>query len=87
MGGYPPHLTSSLMHRIAERIRVSSKAPQFGAADRVRERFLFGKQRRETGIVIQIYELVGQYRYKVRFDDSREEIYFERELFPVSPAE
>ena len=65
---------------------MSKPPPQFAVGHRVRERFLFGKQRRETGMVIERYELAGQYRYKVRFDDGREEIYFERELLPVPSA-
>ena len=62
---------------------MSTKQPRFNVGDRVCERFLFGKQRRETGTVIERYELRDQYRYMVRFEDGREELFFERELFSL----
>ena len=34
----------------------------------------------EKGIVIEQYELDGDYRYVVRFESGREEVFFEREL-------
>ena len=62
---------------------MSKPPPQFAVGHRVRERFLFGKQRRETGVVIERYELENQYRHVVKFEDGREEVFFERELLSM----
>jgi hypothetical protein len=51
------------------------------------ERSPFASIRRDTGIVIKRYELGDEYRYVVRFEDGREEVFFDRELFSVPPSE
>ena len=62
---------------------MSSKQPRFAVGDTVCERSPFASIRRDTGTVIERYELDGQYRYVVKFEDGREEVFFERELFSL----
>jgi len=59
---------------------MSRKRPQFAVGHTVRERFPFPKAIPEKGVVIQRYELEGEYRYVVKFESGREEVFFEREL-------
>lgn len=61
------------------------KNPQFAVGDTVCERFPFATASREIGIVTKRYVLNGQYRYVVRFDNGREEVFFERELLAIEP--
>ena len=37
----------------------------------------------EVGVVIKRYELDDQYRYVVQFENGREEVFFEGELFSM----
>ena len=60
--------------------RMSRKRPQFAVGHTVRERFPFATAIPEKGVVINRYELDGEYRYVVKFESGREEVFFEREL-------
>ena len=60
--------------------RMSRKRPQFAVGHTVREKLPFGNAIRDKGIVIKRYELDGDYRYVVKFESGREEVFFEREL-------
>ena len=64
---------------------MPKRQPQFAIGDTVFERFPFASTKRETGIVVERYELDDEYRYAVRFEDGREEVFFERELFSIRP--
>ena len=64
---------------------MPKRQPQFAIGDTVFERFPFASTKRETGIVDERYELDDEYRYMVRFEDGREEVFFERELFSIPP--
>ena len=66
---------------------MSTKQPRFAVGDTVCERFPFASTRRDTGTVIERYELDHQYRYVVKFEDGREEVFFERELLSIPPME
>jgi hypothetical protein len=66
---------------------VSSKEPRFAVGDTVCERFPFASTKGETATVIERYELDKEYRYVVRFESGREGVFFERELFSITPAE
>ena len=59
---------------------MSRQRPQFAVGHKVRERFPFADAMPEKGIVIEQYELDGDYRCVVRFESGREEVFFEREL-------
>ena len=63
---------------------MSAKQPRFAVGDSVCERFPFASVQRETGTVIQAYEFENEYRYVVRFENGREDVFFERELLPKS---
>jgi hypothetical protein len=56
------------------------KRPQFVIGHTVREKFPFGNAIPEKGIIIKRYELDGDYRYVVKFESGREEVFFEKEL-------
>ena len=58
--------------------------PRFAVGDLVCERFPFASAHRESGVVIKAYEFEHEYRYVVEFDSGREDVFFERELLPVS---
>ena len=60
--------------------RSTSDRPVFTVGNAVCEKFPFANTSRERGIVIKRYELEGKYRYIVKFESGREEIFFEREL-------
>ena len=66
---------------------MASKQPRFAAGDAVCERFPSAGTGRETGIVIESYELDKEYRYVVGFENGREEVFFERELVSAEPPE
>jgi hypothetical protein len=59
---------------------MSRKRPLFAVGHTVREKFPFASGIRDKGIVIKSYELDGDYRYVVKFQSGREEVFFEREL-------
>jgi hypothetical protein len=61
-------------------VRMSSGRPLFKAGDKVRESFPTIGADVETGIVIDNYDLNGQYRYVVRYESGREAVFFENEL-------
>ena len=79
MGGFAPSLRPLYLGGLFCK-RMSRKRPQFAVGHTVRERFPFGDAVREKGIVINRYELGGDYRYVVKFESGREEVFFEREL-------
>ena len=67
---------------------MSSKLPRFSVGDSVCERFPFkSRGQPETGVVIERYELANDYRYVVKFESGREEVFFERELLSIAPSE
>jgi len=66
---------------------VPTQPPRFAIGDIVCPRFGGGSTQPESGTVIERYDFDDQYRYVVRFDDGREEVFFEKELFSIPPAE
>jgi hypothetical protein len=54
--------------------------PLFTVGDAVFEVFPLGNTSQDRGIVIERYELEGEYRYIVKFETGREEVFFEKEL-------
>ena len=54
---------------------MSTKPPRFAVGDTVCPRFHAGSSLPETGTVIERYDLAGQYRYVVKFEDGREEVF------------
>jgi hypothetical protein len=60
------------------------KQPRLGVGDVVRERFPFATSNREIGTVVKRYECEAEYRYAVKFESGREDVFFERELLWVS---
>ena len=66
---------------------MSTKPPRFAVGDTVFERFPSPATNWETGTVVERYDFAEQYRYVVRFEDGREEVFFERELFSAPPIE
>jgi hypothetical protein len=63
-----------------EHLRMLPHEPLFTVGNAVCEKFPFANTSRERGIVIKQYELDGEYRYIVKFEGGREEVFFEREL-------
>ena len=80
-------MTSSLMYGLFQGSRVSTKQPRFAVGDTVCPRFHTESTLPETGTVIERFDFADQYRYVVRFEDGREEVFFERELFSIPPIE
>ena len=67
---------------------MPSKLPRFSVGDSVCERFAPAKYRhQETGIVVERYELGNEWRYVVKFEKGRQEVFFERELLSTTPSE
>ncbi len=66
---------------------MPSNEPRFAVGDTVCERFPSPSTSRETGIVIERYEFANEYRYVVKFESGREEVFFERELLSMASAE
>jgi hypothetical protein len=62
---------------------MPGKQTRFVVGDLVRERFPFASAEREIGEVIQRYDFENDYRYVVRFESGREDVFFEKELLPV----
>jgi hypothetical protein len=62
---------------------LSAGQPRFATGDLVRERFPFASAAREVGTVIKRYEFENQYRYVVKFENGREDVFFGRELLSV----
>ncbi len=62
---------------------MSENTPRFAVGDLVWERFPFASANRETGIVTERYEFEHHYRYVVKFDNGREDVFFETELLPA----
>ena len=61
--------------------QMSAKQPRFAVGDTVYVRFPFESAKREAGRVIERYDFEDQYRYVVKFESGREDVFFERELF------
>ncbi len=59
---------------------MSAKQPRFAVGDSVYERFPFASAQRNIGTVIQRYEFEREYRYVVKFESGREDVFFEKEL-------
>ena len=59
---------------------LTSHKPVFMVGNEVCEKFPFASTSRKRGIVIKGYEFEREYRYIVRFENGREEVFFEREL-------
>jgi hypothetical protein len=57
---------------------MTGKKPQFKVGDTVLEKFPSAIH--EQGTVTEAYELAGDYRYVVRFENGREVVLFEGEL-------
>lgn len=66
---------------------MSDKKPRFSVGDRVLERFPFADANREIGTVINRYQFEVEFRYVVKFESGREEVFFERELLSVSQSQ
>jgi hypothetical protein len=66
---------------------VSTKEPQFAIGDTVCPRLRAGSGLPETGTVAERYDFADQYRYVVSFEDGREEVFFEKELFSIPRVE
>jgi hypothetical protein len=62
---------------------MPGKQTRFVIGDLVRERFPFASAEREIGKVIQRYDFENDYRYVVRFESGREDVFFEKELLPM----
>ena len=65
---------------------MSTKPPRFAVGDTVFERFPSPATNWETGTVVERYELEDEYRYVVKFESGRVEVFFERELLSILPA-
>ncbi len=59
---------------------MPGKKPLFAVGDMVRERFPFERTSLKIGTITEMYQLDEEYRYAVKFDSDREEVFFEREL-------
>ena len=59
---------------------MSAKQPRFAVGDTVYERFPFASTKREAGTVTARYDFENEYRYVVKFESGREEVFFEKEL-------
>ena len=59
---------------------MSAKQARFAVGDSVYERFPFASAKREIGTVIQQYEFEHEFRYVVKFESGREDVFFEKEL-------
>lgn len=55
-----------------------TRKPQFKVGDTVLQKF--ARDIREQGTVTEAYELAGDYRYVVHFENGREAVLFESEL-------
>ena len=66
---------------------MSDKKPRFSVGDRVLERFPLADANREIGTVINRYQFEVEFRYVVKFESGREEVFFERELLSVSQSQ
>ena len=62
---------------------MPGKQPRFAVGDIVRVGLPFLPMSGEIGVVIKRYELDDQYRYVVQFENGREEVFFEKELFSM----
>ena len=62
---------------------MPGKQPRFAVGDIVRVGLPFLPMSSEVGVVIKRYELDDQYRYVVQFENGREEVFFEKELFSM----
>jgi len=65
---------------------MSTKQPRYAIGDSVCERVLQPGAGCDTGTVIERYAFESDYRYVVKFESGREEVFFERELLSV-PSE
>jgi hypothetical protein len=66
---------------------MSDKVPRYSVGDTVCERSPSGSNSGEVGTVVNRYEYGRDYRYVVKFESSREEIFFEKELLAANPPE
>ncbi len=60
---------------------MSTRKAQFAVGDKVREKV--PKEKEKVGTVLSVYELTGEYRYVVEFEDGQETVLFENELLGV----
>ena len=65
---------------------MSAKLPRFPVGDRVYKRFPYAAAQGQVGTVLQRYLLDDEYRYIVKFESGREEVFFETELL-AAPGE
>lgn len=62
----------------AEMNVISANSSRLAVDDRVYESF--PRTTRMAGTVINIYELDGEYRYVVNFEDGKQSVFYAREL-------
>jgi hypothetical protein len=67
--------------------QMSAEQRRFAVGDTVYERFPFASAKREAGTVIDRYNFGDQYRYVVRFQSGREEVFFEKEVLCMPQSE
>ena len=63
---------------------MSAKQPRFAVGDRVYKRSPYAGAQGQVGTVLQLYPFADEYRYVVRFESGREEVFFERELLTAT---
>jgi hypothetical protein len=61
------------------------KQPRFDIGAAVCERVPGARANQEAGTVMSRYEYGDDFRYVVKFEDGREEVFFERELLSMPP--
>ena len=66
---------------------MSSKQPRFAIGDIVCERVPTVGTGGESGTVVERYQIEDDYRYVVKFESGREEVFFERELLSFKAPE
>jgi hypothetical protein len=66
---------------------MSAKEPRFAAGDQVYKRFPGAGAQGEVGTVLRRYPFDDEYRYVVKFESGRKEVFFERELLSVPRQE
>ena len=81
------HMDQEQRPNIASSPVSTPPPPRFEIRDAVCPRLRSGSRLPEMGTVIQRFEFADQYRYVVQFEDGREEVFFERELFSIPPMD
>jgi hypothetical protein len=77
---------ASFSHKHLGFLPMPSDSPGFSIGSGVREKFPLRNTAYGRGIVIKRYELGDEYRCVVRFENGREEVFFEKELI-ADPSE